>query len=232
MRKNPSTRWFFKDWEDDKALKACSLAAQGLWMRMLCQCAENHGFLRIAGKKPSLKVLARRLGIASQTVRKLLAELHEHEVFSVDENGVIYNRRMARAHEVMDDLAPNAHARAPVPQHSAIPFLPKAIENPSSSSSFETPKNARAANGTTNLQPVPVRCASPGDPEGRSAPLTPSELSSRHWRFLQQTGHLKEAEEYVAAINLDTGLPPKKMLDLVDNAIKATGWLDNQRGSV
>ena len=57
MGVNPWSKFFWNDWENDPALKLCSLAAQGLWMRMLCICAkgETRGWLLVSGRPLSVR---------------------------------------------------------------------------------------------------------------------------------------------------------------------------------
>jgi hypothetical protein len=99
MAKNPSTRWFFNDWMGDLGLRRCSLAARGLWADMLALCAnaQRYGYLEADdGKKLSIAELARQVGAARGTVDRLLHELEGNHVFSRDEAGTIFNRRMVR----------------------------------------------------------------------------------------------------------------------------------------
>lgn len=57
---------------------------------------EPYGYLTIGGKSIDDKTLARMTGTTPQKVRKLLAELESHNVFSRNEKGIIYSRRMVR----------------------------------------------------------------------------------------------------------------------------------------
>lgn len=74
----------------------CSLAAQGLWMRMLCICAEAEpaGYLFVSGKPVSPEGLASLVGKTVEEVKKCLDDLESNLVFSRDRNGNIFNRRM------------------------------------------------------------------------------------------------------------------------------------------
>jgi hypothetical protein len=94
----PATLWFWKDWESDVALKDCSLAAQGLWMRMLCIAAQHDptGYVSIGSVGLSAERIARIVGAGVQETERLIGELSLNGVFSRDRNGTIYNRRMVR----------------------------------------------------------------------------------------------------------------------------------------
>lgn len=99
-------KFYWSDWSADPKLRLCSLAAQGLWMRMLCIAAESDpvGYVALDGKTPiKVEELASLVGQAAKVVKPLLAELKSRGVFSVDRRGVIYSRRMladARKREV------------------------------------------------------------------------------------------------------------------------------------
>lgn len=96
--KNPWDPWFWQDYDSDPNLRACSLAAQGLWMRMLCIMAksEKKGYLMINGKPVDSKLLAKLVGEEESIIEGLINELKEYGVPSIDEEGVIFNRRMVR----------------------------------------------------------------------------------------------------------------------------------------
>lgn len=98
MSSNPWGKFFWQDWESDQGLKLCSLAAQGLWMRMLCIAAAHNpvGYVSVAGKPLDETSLARLTGASESEVETLLQELEQHGVFSRDRHGRIYSRRMIR----------------------------------------------------------------------------------------------------------------------------------------
>ncbi len=98
MTGNPWAKFFWSDWEADKELRICSLAAQGLWMRMLCICAEADpvGFLFVSGRPVSTDALASLVGKPSDQIAELVTELENNRVFSRDRHGNIYSRRMVK----------------------------------------------------------------------------------------------------------------------------------------
>lgn len=95
---NPSTRWFWNDWENDVGLKLCSLAAQGLWMRMLCLAARSNpiGYVTMDDEPCTPADLARMVSEPIERVQELLNELDKRKVFSRNRVGTIYNRRMVK----------------------------------------------------------------------------------------------------------------------------------------
>lgn len=92
------SKFWWQDWQRDPALNLCSLEARGLWMDMLCIMAdaEKKGFLIIGKTKVSSKELAQLSRISEKKCKKLVEELENNGVFSRDENGFIFSRRMVR----------------------------------------------------------------------------------------------------------------------------------------
>lgn len=103
------SKFFWQDWESDEGLRQCSLAAQGLWMRLLCICAkaEPYGYLAIAGQSLDDSSIARAVGVPSSEVRTLMAELEQWGVFSRDGKGRIYSRRLVRDYKLSRQAANN-----------------------------------------------------------------------------------------------------------------------------
>lgn len=91
---------FWADLEGDEELIDCSPAAQGVWacrMLPLMARAKRRGyFLRNNGTVPTEEYLKKRWGIEPEVFRPLIDELRTKGVFSVDEEGHFYNRRMVR----------------------------------------------------------------------------------------------------------------------------------------
>lgn len=92
------SKFFWADWESDQALRLCSLAAQGLWMRMLCVAASHDpvGYVCMAGQPLGVTDLAVLAGASETQVAALMSELANRGVFSRDRAGRIYCRRMVR----------------------------------------------------------------------------------------------------------------------------------------
>jgi hypothetical protein len=95
-------KWVWSDWLSDPALSSCSLAAQGLWMRMLCIMARSDpvGHLALPLDRARLseaKQVSRMCSAHGRHVDVLLQELETRGVFS-RQDGVIISRRMVRDH--------------------------------------------------------------------------------------------------------------------------------------
>lgn len=99
MSKLPYMQFYPGDWLSDPALRACSMAAKGLWIDLLCLMWESpeRGVLRSkSGSKTVPKRIAMMLGLKPFSCQKLIQELEENGVLSRDENGEIFSRRMVR----------------------------------------------------------------------------------------------------------------------------------------
>lgn len=96
MTANPWSKFFWNDWDTDPNLRLCSMAAQGLWMRLLCIAARSEGKVLINSAPPSPEQIAKLCGEEPGNIAAWLDELGRNGVFSRDRNGVIYSRRMIR----------------------------------------------------------------------------------------------------------------------------------------
>jgi len=97
-RSLPWLQFYPADWESD-SIAGCSLAAQGLWLRMMfvMHTSRRYGCLEVEGKPIPDEMISRRCGCVSvEDYRRLLAELFAAGVPSKTEDGVIYSRRMVR----------------------------------------------------------------------------------------------------------------------------------------
>ncbi len=102
MTAEPWSKWFWTDYEADPGLRMSSLAAQGLWMRMLCLMAKASpkGELRVGSEPCTMADLAVYVGQPEETVAALVEELERRAVFSRTRAGVIYNRRLRKDAEL------------------------------------------------------------------------------------------------------------------------------------
>jgi hypothetical protein len=85
------------DWRGDAKLRACSAAAQGVWINMLALMHEStpYGHLPVnPSDNPAL--LALQLGMRESDVMAGIQELEQHGVLSRTDDGAIFSRRMVR----------------------------------------------------------------------------------------------------------------------------------------
>jgi hypothetical protein len=101
--KRPALQFYIGDWKKDPELRACSLAARGLWVDMICIMyeSERRGYLLVRNRPPTTAELARNVGADAAEVRTLLAELENAGVYSIVD-GVIVCRRMVRDAELSE----------------------------------------------------------------------------------------------------------------------------------
>ena len=105
--KRPSFQFYPGDWRKDTALQTCSLAAQGMWINLLCvmhEC-EPYGHLVVNGEALTNVKAARLVGVSAKEFAKLLAEIEGAGVVSRTAEGVLFSRRMVR-----DEVVRNARA--------------------------------------------------------------------------------------------------------------------------
>lgn len=101
MAKPPSFQFYPGDWLRD-GVAGCTLAAQGLWLRMmiLAHDCEEYGVLAVDGKPLAPATIARRCGCTPKEYQKLLAELESCGVPRRRHDGAIYSKRMVRDAEL------------------------------------------------------------------------------------------------------------------------------------
>lgn len=74
------------------------MAARGLWIDMICLMheAEPYGYLLVNGHPVTDRMLVALTGTDESTLAELKRELETNGVYSVNNKGVIYSRRMTR----------------------------------------------------------------------------------------------------------------------------------------
>lgn len=97
-KKLPAIHLYPGDWLRD-SVSGCSLAAQGLWLRMmyLAHDSERYGYLEVNGAPMQPDFIARRCGCDDPAqYATLLSELFAAGVPSMSEKESIYSRRMVK----------------------------------------------------------------------------------------------------------------------------------------
>lgn len=105
--KRPAFQFYPADWRKDAALQSCSLAAQGLWVNMLCIAHEcdPYGHLVINGKPMNAAQIGRLVGVGPGECGSLLDELLDAGVVSMADDGAFFSRRMVRDEEIRNRRA-------------------------------------------------------------------------------------------------------------------------------
>jgi len=94
----PWLKFFPSDWLGDEALARSSLAAQGLWIRLLAVMHQNsaaYGHMPATPDGEAVE-LARMAGCSAEEASRLVAELESRNVLSRSDDGRIFSRRMVR----------------------------------------------------------------------------------------------------------------------------------------
>lgn len=94
--KRPSFQFYPADWRKDSALQSCSIAARGLWVELICimhEC-EEYGVLAVNGRAMTTAQIGRLVGETERSISKLLQELEDAGVYSRDDRGALFSRRM------------------------------------------------------------------------------------------------------------------------------------------
>lgn len=93
---NPWFKFYPQDWLGESALRLCTPAAKGLWIDMICIMHQSGGYLLNNGQIVTDRNLVSLTGIDESTLALLKGELETNGVFSVNNKGVIYSRRMVK----------------------------------------------------------------------------------------------------------------------------------------
>jgi hypothetical protein len=111
--KLPAFQFYTSDWLTDPELRACSLAARGLWIDCLCVMSESQerGVLRLKnGAAVTVPQLARMVGATESQTRRSLSELEACGVLARTADGAIYSKRMVEDEQRRQTLKTNGQA--------------------------------------------------------------------------------------------------------------------------
>ena len=108
-RKGPYLPWYPGDIQRDAALNSVSIGAFGLWHKLMYIAFDGdpYGHVSVKGRLIPPDNLARMVGLSLAEFEPLLAELEHADVFSRNEAGVIFSRRMVRDSQRSETAAAN-----------------------------------------------------------------------------------------------------------------------------
>lgn len=131
---NPSSTFYWKDYENDEGLRISSLPAQGLWMRLLCVAAkaEPFGYVLVNGYPLDATGVARLASVTEGEATALVEELERNGVFSRDRKGRMFSRRMVRE-------AARSAKNKKNGQKGGNPALKASLGNPTEKSKSDNP---------------------------------------------------------------------------------------------
>lgn len=179
--KLPAMQFYPGDWRKDPGVQSCCLAARGLWIEMLFLMHEStpRGFLELNERPLSDAQLARLTGTSLDELTLLIQELETAGVFSRDERGVIFSRRMHRD-EYIRQIRSDAGKKGAVHGHKGAVHgskggRPKMTEIESENNPAKTRQKTRqSAQQKTRPKPPPSSSSSEGIADATSA-LDPME---------------------------------------------------------
>lgn len=170
--KRPAFQFYPGDWRKDVELRACSLAARGLWIDLMCvahEC-EPYGHLVLNNKPMTMQQMAGQIGVPAVQIKKLLDELLESGVARQSPEGVIYSKRMVEDERVRNARAEGGKAgaehgskgashgakggRPPKPKGGFETPLEGGKEPPPSSSTSSSPSGDSEANASGGKPPM------------------------------------------------------------------------------
>lgn len=177
------SKFWWQDWQNDPALRQCSFAAQGLWMRLLCLAHEavRRGSVLINGRMPTPRQLVAQVGGTEREVAKLLGELEREGVFSRDPDGTIYSRRMRRDDEASEagrehiakrwkDPKPTSHPnRGATTKPNGMDHSPPTPEPITPEADTDSEAEAEERKGLTNKNSLPPSSSARAKPQQSDA---------------------------------------------------------------
>lgn len=188
--RRPWFKFWPSDWMGDPKLSRCSLAAQGLWLRLLCVAHESEPYGQVQG---DLEELALVVGRPIDEVGLLLDELTRRGVCTRTDDAVI-SRRMVRdrAHSVkgredkLRGLSAPPPSRVPSRGASRVPSTrAEPLASDSSSASVPVPTYETSLEDPSLRSGAEPPMAAPRSPRGpRKLAEGPHPEAMRLWEAL------------------------------------------------
>lgn len=219
IKKRPAFQFYPGDWRKDVELRACSLAARGLWIDLMCvmhEC-EPYGHLALNGSPMTPAKIAGQVGVTPQRVKKLLDELLENRVARKTDNGTIYSKRM-----VDDERIRNARAAG---GKAGSEFGIRGAEHGSKGGRPTGNKGGLETPLTDDLKPPPSSSSSSSSSSSGERELAPS-LAGQVCKALRQVGFssTNPSDPRLIAL-LEAGATQDEIVAVGEEAAKgAKGW--------
>lgn len=178
------SKFIWADWLLDQPLRRCSPEARGLWIDMLALSVRSEpvGVLADGGTVLGVSDIARAAGLRKPTAERLIAELERNNVFSRDDRGAIYSRRVVREHRARQSNKANG-TRGGNPQLTAktapAPDNPHKLEVKSQESGVKETK-AKEPEATQQQRAAPVASPQPTAPLLRAVEVMGTTIDALH----------------------------------------------------
>jgi len=205
---SPAMQFYVGDLMREPSFTALSLAAQGLWLRMifLMHDACKPGLLVNAnGMQMSCKILARIIGRPIEEIEPLLAEMEALGTYSKLEDGTIYCRRMSRGTDLSEKRSQAARSRWAKEEPMQTACKPDAnsdakhAASSSSSTSSSTSTSKKPGETNTQARPTIVEASAAAPPNGvvREIPAAHADFERwwAGWSQIRGTNHRPQAFE-------------------------------------
>ncbi len=211
VAKLPYMKFFVDDWLCDEKLRACSSAARGLWIDVLCLMFKNdrRGFLQLDGKPVSPVQLARMTGRTAEEVSQQLAELIDAGVPSTSATGDLFSRRMVR-----DERISEVRAKAGLEGSKATNGVCRGKISANGSANSQQNSGSEYGSG---IEPLKKRKGGPGEKENQAF--------ERFWAVYPRHQKRKPALAAWEKINPDENLL-RQILEAVERDKKSDQWRD------
>src|SRR5262245_17711629 len=223
--KRPSFQWYPNDWLSAPDVRACSIAARGLWIDMICMMHQGtpYGHLTINGKVYLEGTLAKISGISENEDKAALEELESLGVFSRTPEGVIYCRRMVADEKLRQVRAAGGFKAL---ENPSVP-KPKLDQQgiPSSYTSEEEdipiPSSSSSSSSSSSKNTTAARAKSPAQ-----KPRKPTSCDEEYLEELQRNpaySHLNVKALYHRMVAWCEARPPKQ-----PTRLRFIAWLNRE----
>lgn len=168
--KNPWMKFYPSDWRSHTNLRLCGAGARGLWIEMICIMheADKYGFLMVNGHALNPRQLAMQTGIPVEEVTEYLDELEQSGVFSRDQSGTIYSRKMVRDARKSETARKNGKSGG---NPSLSKQKTKSASDNQTSTGEDKPQKPEARSQKLDKEDTDVSSKSDGDTPPRPIPV-------------------------------------------------------------
>jgi hypothetical protein len=219
------SKFIWADWLLDQPLRRCSPEARALWLDMLALSARSEpiGVLADGDTEFGVADIARAAGIRKETAARLIAELERNAIFSRDDRGRIYSRRLVREHSARErNKAFGKRGGNPqlVAKNTPVGVNPHKLEVKSQESEV-TSQRCAVPEGASDepAKPEPVTASPQQPPRPSQLPRAVAAMGTTFDALHRKTGWM--AFDYAFANWVEEGADPERDIWPVIEALSA-----------